>query len=95
MVGGPPAGAGDAGSGPGPGGSRMPWSGWGCVPRLLGPVCLEPVLHYKRGRRDGRPRHRDEDNSSWSRVHAQRRRPNAAKNKLNLKKKKKKKLNKK
>ena len=32
----PPAGAGDAGSGPGLGGSRVPWSGWAREPRLLG-----------------------------------------------------------
>ena len=30
-----PASAGDAGSGPGPGGSHVPRSGWACVPQLL------------------------------------------------------------
>ena len=36
VVGSPPAGAGDTGSGPGLGGSRVPWSGWARGPRLLG-----------------------------------------------------------
>ena len=36
MVGGLPASAGDAGSGPGLGGSRVPRSGWAREPRLLG-----------------------------------------------------------
>ena len=31
-----PAGAGDMGSSPGPGGSHMPWGGWARVPQLLG-----------------------------------------------------------
>ena len=31
----PPASAGDAGSSPGPGGSRVPWSGWAREPQLL------------------------------------------------------------
>ena len=31
----PPAGAGDTGSGPGLGGSHVPWSGWACEPQLL------------------------------------------------------------
>ena len=35
MVGGLPANAGDAGSGPGLGGSRMPQSGWAREPQLL------------------------------------------------------------
>ena len=35
MVGSPPAGAGDTGSGPGPGGSHMPRSGWARAPQLL------------------------------------------------------------
>ena len=36
MVESPPADAGDAGSGPGLGGSRMPRSGWAREPQLLG-----------------------------------------------------------
>ena len=36
MVGSPPASAGDTGSGPGPGGSRVPRSGWAREPQLLG-----------------------------------------------------------
>ena len=36
MVGGLPADAGDAGSGPGLGGSRVPRSGWAREPRVLG-----------------------------------------------------------
>ena len=39
VVGSLPAGAGDAGSGPGLGGSRMPRSSWACEPRLLG-LCV-------------------------------------------------------
>ena len=35
VVGGPPAGAGDAGSHPGPGGSHVPQSGWAREPRPL------------------------------------------------------------
>ena len=35
-VGSPPSGAGDAGSCPGPGGTRVPRSGWAREPRLLG-----------------------------------------------------------
>ena len=35
MVGNPPASAGDAGSGPGLGGSHMPQSGWAREPQLL------------------------------------------------------------
>ena len=37
MVGSPPARAGTTGSGPGPGGSRMPRSGWAREPQLLRP----------------------------------------------------------
>ena len=36
MVGSLPAGAGDAGSGPGLGGSHVPRSGWARAPQLLG-----------------------------------------------------------
>ena len=36
MVGSPPASAGDTGSIPGPGGSRMPQSNWAREPQLLG-----------------------------------------------------------
>ena len=35
-LGSPPANAGDTGSSPGPGGSRMPWSSWAREPQLLG-----------------------------------------------------------
>ena len=35
VVGSLPAGAGDAGSGPGLGGSHMPWSSWAREPQLL------------------------------------------------------------
>ena len=35
MVEGPPADVGDVGSGPGLGGSHMPWSGWAREPQLL------------------------------------------------------------
>ena len=72
VVGSPPANAGDMGSGPGPGGSHMPWSGWACAPQLLS-LCsrarepqllksahLEPVLRSGVGRRSERPVHRGE-----------------------------------
>ena len=39
MVGSLPASAGGAGSDPGLGGSRVPWSGWARGPRLLG-LCV-------------------------------------------------------
>ena len=47
VVGSPPADAGDAGLCPGPGGSRMPRSGWACAP--------EPVLRNGRGHNSERP----------------------------------------
>ena len=44
VVGGPPASAGDVGSGPDPGGSHMPRSRWARVPRQWRPACLGPVF---------------------------------------------------
>ena len=68
MVGNPPASAGGMGSSPGPGGSRVPRSGWARAPQLLGPcaaatepACLEPVLRGKRGHLNEKPAHRNED----------------------------------
>ena len=73
MVGSPPANAGDMGSGPGPGGSRMPRSNWARVPRLLSlrsrarepqllkPVRLEPVLLNKRNHHNEKPAHHNEE----------------------------------
>ena len=63
MVGSLPAGAGDAGSGPGLGGSHMPRGGWARGPQLLSPARLEPVLRNRRGRDGERPAHRD---GGWS-----------------------------
>ena len=68
-----PANAGDTGSGPGPGRSHMPRSGWACapqllsvrsgarVPQLLKPTRLEPVLRSEGGHRGGRPARRGEE----------------------------------
>ena len=58
-----PANAGDTGSSPGLGGSRMPRSGWARVPQIAEPARLEPVLRGGRGRDGERPAHRDEE---WS-----------------------------
>ena len=58
-----PANAGDTGSSPGLGGSRMPRSNWACEPQITEPACLEPVLCNERGRDSERPAQRDEE---WS-----------------------------
>ena len=55
-----PASAGDTGSSPDLGGSRMPRSSWAREPRLLS-LRLEPVLRNKRGRDRERPARRDEE----------------------------------
>ena len=72
MVRNPPANAEDTGSSPGPGRSHMPWGNWARAPqllslhsrarepRLLRPVHLEPVLPNKRGHRNERPAHNEE-----------------------------------
>ena len=95
VVGNLPANAGDMGSSPGLGRSHVPRSSWARAPQLLSlrsgafepqllrPESLEPVLRNRRGHCNGRPVHRSEwppiaDNGEKS---AQRRRPNAAKNK--------------
>ena len=51
----PPADAGDTGSCPGPGRSRMPRSGWAREPWPLSLCVLEPVLHKGRGPNSERP----------------------------------------
>ena len=56
-----PANAGDTGSSPGPGGSRMPRSNWAREPTPTEPARLEPVLRNKRGHDSERPAHRDEE----------------------------------
>ena len=68
-----PAGAGDTGSSPGPGGSHMPQSNWARGPRLLSlrsgarepqllkPARLEPVLHNRRGHSSEKPAHHREE----------------------------------
>ena len=55
----PPASAGDTGSSPGPGGSHMPPSNEACVPQLLKPTRLEPVLCNKRSHNSEKPVHRN------------------------------------
>ena len=57
MVGGLPAGAGGAGSGPGLGGSRVPRSGLGPWATVAGPARLEPVVRGGWGRGGGGPTH--------------------------------------
>ena len=56
-----PANAGDAGSGPGLGGSHMPRSGLGPWTASAEPARLEPVLRNKRGPDGEGPVHRDEE----------------------------------
>ena len=58
-----PANAGDTGSSPGLGRSRMPRSNWAREPQITEPARLEPVLRNERGRDSERPAHRDEE---WS-----------------------------
>ena len=57
----PPANAGDTGSSPGQGRSHMPRSNEACVPQLLKPARLEPVLRNKRSHRDEKPAHYNEE----------------------------------
>ena len=69
----PPANAGDMGSSPSLGRFHMSRSNWARVPQLLSlrsrafkpqllkPVRLEPVLHNKRGHRNERPAHCNEE----------------------------------
>ena len=69
----PPASAGDTGSSPGPGRSHVPQSnevrapqllslGSGvCMPQLLKPARLEPVLRNKRSHRNEKPVHRSDE----------------------------------
>ena len=69
----PPANAGDTGSSPGPGRSRMPQSNKARAPQLLSlcsrarepqllkPAFLEPVLRNKRSHRNERPAHCNEE----------------------------------
>ena len=73
MVESPPASAGDMGSSPGSGGSRMLRSNWACAPQLLSlcsrarepqllrPARLDPVLRNGRGPCSENPEHRNED----------------------------------
>ena len=87
VVGNPPAGAGDTGSSPGPGGSRMPRSGWARAPQLLSlrsgapepqllkPIHPDPVLHNMRSHGNERPARRDEE---WPPLAAARESPHAA-----------------
>ena len=56
-----PASAGDTGSSPGLGGSRVPRSDWAREPQFAEPARLEPVLRSRRGRDGGRPARRDEE----------------------------------
>ena len=56
-----PANAGNTGSSPGVGGSRMPRSNWAREPQLLSLRVWKPVLRNGRGRDSERPAHRDEE----------------------------------
>ena len=60
VVGSLPAGAGDAGSSPGLGGSHMPRSDWAREPRLLS-LRVWSLCSAGRGRDGERPAHRDEE----------------------------------
>ena len=60
MVGNLPAGAGDTGSSPGLGGSRMPRSGWAREPRLLS-LHVWSLCSAAGGRDGERPKHSDEE----------------------------------
>ena len=82
-----PANAGDAGSGPGLGGSRMPRSGWARGPRLLGlrvwSLCSKTgeaaTVRGPRTAMRGGPR-----SPQLERALAQKRRPNTAKKKKKM-----------
>ena len=60
VVGSLPAGAGDAGSSPGLGGSRVPRSDWALEPRLLG-LRVWSLCSAAGGAAIVRPAHRDEE----------------------------------
>ena len=53
---------------------------WACVPQLLNPTCLEPVLHNKRSHHNEKPTHHNEEQPSltatreipWAATKAQR-----------------------
>ena len=85
VVGSLPASAGDTGSGPGLGGSHMPWSGWAREPRLLSlrvwsPCSATGEAAMVRGPRTAMksgPR-----SLELEKALAQKRRPNTPKNKL-------------
>ena len=91
MVESPPAGAGDAGSSPGLGGSHMPWINWAREPQLLSlrvwSLCSATreaaMVRGQRTAMKSGPRL-----PQLEKALAQKRRPNTVKNKLiNLKKK--------
>ena len=74
-----PANAGDTGSSPGLGRSRVPRSSWAREPQIAEPARLEPVLRNKRGHDSERPTHRDEEwppLAATGESLAQKRRPN-------------------
>ena len=48
---------------------------WACVPQLLKPACLEPVLHNKRSHSNEKPAHRNEE---WPPLATTRESPSAA-----------------
>ena len=56
-----PADAGNTGSSPGLGRSRMPRSNWAREPQFTEPARLEPVLRNGRGHGGERPEHCDEE----------------------------------
>ena len=89
-----PANAGDTGSGPGLGGSHMLRSDWACEPRLLSLRIWSLCSAKREAAIVGGPRTAIKSGPhlpQLGKALARKRRPNTAKNKLNLKKKKKKK----
>ena len=56
-----PANAGDMSLIPGPGRFHMPQSYWAHVPQLLNLCALEPTLHNKKGHRNEKPAHCNEE----------------------------------
>ena len=84
MVGSLPADAGDTGSSPGLGGSRMPRSSWGREPRLLGLRVWSLCSATREAATVGGPRIAMGSGPRLPQLEgalAQKRRPNAAKNK--------------
>ena len=89
-----PANAGDTSSIPGQGRFHVPQTNKARVPRRPTPKCLEPVLCNNRNHRGEKPVLHDKRAAllQLKKAHAQQRRPNTAKTKINFKILKKKKI---